>query len=318
MTGAKNTTQGRRSAARPVVVTGACGRLGKLLAQRLHRQGPLIGIDRRPFPDRPSGVEHLQQPLHRKAARDLFRTRKIRAVIHLGLMHDPRQNAETHHAWNVEGFAALLDYCETYGVKKLVLLSSASLYGSRPSNPQFLSEEAPLMASSRFALIADQVEVDMLAQSFFWRYPTCETVILRPCSIVGTVRNAPTRYLRLERPPVIMGYDPMIQLVHEDDVVEALVAALRPKVRGIFNLAGPTAAPLSAILRRLGRRPLRLPSLVSRPLLAYAFRWKLTDFPAAELDYVQYQCMVDDSRARSRLDWTPRRSMADVLAAISE
>jgi UDP-glucose 4-epimerase len=293
-----------------------CGRLGKRLARHLHRTQPLIGIDRRPFPDRPKDVEHVQHPLHRKAVRDLFRRRRIRAVIHLGVMHDPRQDLETHHAWNVEGFARLLEYCEAYEVEKLVLLSSASLYGARPTNPQFLTEEAPLMGSSRFALVADQVEVDMLAQSFFWRHPTCETVILRPAMIVGTVKNAPTRYLRMERPPVIAGYDPMVQLIHEDDVVDAMAAALRPGVRGIFNLAGPTAAPISAVLRRLGRRPRWLPPLLVKPVMDQAFALKLTDFPAAELDFLQYQCLVDDRRARSQLGWSPRRSMAEVLAMV--
>ena len=295
------------------VITGVCGRLGKLLARRLHRMGPVIGIDRRPFPDRPKDIEHIPHPLRRKKVRDVFRRREIRAVIHLGVMHDPRKKAETHHSWNVEGFAKLLEYCEAYQVPKLVLMSSASLYGGRPSNPQFLTEAAPLMASSRFALIADQIQVDMLAQSFFWRHPGCETVILRPCSIIGKVQNASTKYLRLERVPMLMGFDPMVQLIHEEDVIEAIVSAVQPGVRGIFNLAGPTAAPLSSIVSALGRERVGVPSMLARPLVSQAFRLKLTSFPAAEIDFIQYQCFVDDARARSHLDWAPRRSMSEIL-----
>lgn len=295
------------------VITGVCGRLGKLLARRLHRIGPVIGIDRRPFPDRPKDVEHVPHPLRRKKVRDVFRRREIKAVIHLGLMHDPRKKAETHHSWNVEGFAKLLEFCEAYNVPKLVLLSSASLYGGRPSNPQFITEEAPLMASSRFALIADQVQVDMLAQSFFWRCPDCETVILRPCSIVGKVQNATTKYLRLERVPVLMGFDPMVQLIHEDDIIEAIVAAQEPGVQGIFNLAGPTAAPLSSIIGQLDRRSYGVPHLIARSLVERAFKLKIISFPSAEIDYIQYQCLVDDARAKTRLNWEPRRTMSAIL-----
>jgi UDP-glucose 4-epimerase len=300
------------------VITGVCGRLGKLLARQLHRLGPVVGIDRRPFPDCPKDIEHVPHPLRRKKVRDVFRRRNIRAVIHLGLMHDPRKKLETHHAWNVEGFATLLDYCATYDVPKLVLLSSASLYGGRPTNPQYLTEEAPLMAGSRFSLISDQVQVDMLAQSFFWRHPRCDTVILRPCSIVGQVNNAPTKYLRLPRVPMVMGFDPLIQLIHEQDVVAALVASVRPGLQGIFNLAGPAVAPLSGLLQRLGRQTYRVPHVVVRPIFRRAYEWKLTNFPAAELDYIQYQCLVDDARARRLLNWEPHRSMGDILTVLQE
>lgn len=295
------------------VITGVCGRLGKLLVRRLHRKGPVIGIDRRPFPDRPKDVEHVPHPLRRKKVRDIFRREQIRAVVHLGVMHDPRKKAATHHAWNVEGFAKLLEYCSTYDVTKLVLMSSASLYGGRPENPQYLTEEAPLMAASRFGQVTDQVQVDMLAQSFFWRHPECETVVLRPCSIVGQVRNAPSKYLKARRVPVIMGFDPLVQVIHEDDVIEAVQAALRPGVRGVFNLAGPTAAPLSKLLRRLGRETYGVPFFLARPLARQAFRLKLTDFPAEEVDYLQYQCLIDDARARAELGWAPRRTMSQIL-----
>jgi len=300
------------------VITGVCGRLGRLLARRLHRIGPVIGIDRRPFADRPKDVEHVQYPLKRKVVRDVFRRRNIRAVIHLGMMHDPRKKAETHHAWNVEGFAKLLEYCASYGVSKLVLLSSASLYGSRPSNPQLLTEEASLMAASRFPQISGQVEVDMLAQSFFWRHPDCETVILRPSSIIGRVRNGPSKYLRLDRPPVILGFDPMVQLVHELDVVDAIDEALVPKARGVFNIAGPTAAPLSAILERLGRRPIPFPGFTARRIAHRLFKMKLSNFPEGEIDFIQYQCLVDDSRAQDLLGYRARRSMGEILGDLAE
>ncbi len=307
---------GKKKQADTYVVTGVCGRLGKLLARRLHRIGPVVGIDRRPFPDRPKDIEHIPHPLRRKKVRDVFRRQNIKAVIHLGLMHDPRKKAETHHTWNVEGFAKLLEYCKAYNVPKLVLMSSASLYGGRPSNPQFLTEEAPLMAGSRFALIADQVQVDMLAQSFFWRAPACQTVILRPCQIIGKVQNAFTKYLRTERVPVLMGFDPMIQLLHEEDIIDAVMATLEPRVQGIFNLAGPTAAPLSMILRRLGRQTIGVPHFLARPILRHAFRLKLTSFPADEVDYIQYQCLVDDARARGTLEWKPIRSMTEILSML--
>lgn len=75
--------------------------------------------------------------------RDVFRAGNVRAVVHLGVMHDPRASANDHHSWNVVGFGKMLESMAQFGVKKLVVLSSASVYGPRPDNPQFLAEESP-------------------------------------------------------------------------------------------------------------------------------------------------------------------------------
>ena len=154
----------------PVVVTGICGRLGKGVARVLHRQRRVIGVDRRPFIDKPKDVEHRQIDVRRKKLKDVFRSGDVQAVVHLGVMHDPRASAAEHHSWNVAAFVKLLEYVAQFQVPKLVVLSSANVYGPQADNPQFLSEEAPLLGGAAFSEIRDLIEVDMLAQSFFWKH----------------------------------------------------------------------------------------------------------------------------------------------------
>lgn len=299
-----------------VVITGVVGRLGKHVCRLLHRTARVIGVDRREFPDRPKDVTHLRIDIRRKKLRDVFRSGKVRAVVHLGVMHDPRASTSDHHSWNVVGFGKMLESMAQFGVRKLVVLSSANVYGPRPDNPQFLAEEAPLLGSQDFSDIRDLIEVDMLAQSFFWRHPSCETVILRPTHILGAVRNAPSNYLRLPVTPTLMGFDPMIQVVHYDDVARAISLALRPGVRGIFNLAGPEPIPLSRILKMLGRTRLPVPHGTARTLLTQLFRYRLSSFPAPELDHIRYVCMVDDRRARDVLGYAPRHGARDTVFAV--
>nr|MBK7067199.1 NAD-dependent epimerase/dehydratase family protein [Deltaproteobacteria bacterium] len=249
---------------------------------------------------------------------DVFRAGNVRAVVHLGVMHDPRASANDHHSWNVVGFGKMLESMAQFGVKKLVVLSSASVYGPRPDNPQFLAEESPLLGSQDFSEIRDLIEVDMLAQSFFWRHPSCETVILRPTHILGAVKNAPSNYLRLPVAPTLMGFDPMIQVIHFDDVARAVVMALRPGARGIFNLAGPEPVPLSRILKMLGRPRLPIPHGAARSMLSELFRYRLSSFPAPELDHIRYVCMVDDRRARDALGYAPRHGLRDTVFSVEE
>ncbi len=300
----------------PVVITGICGRLGNRLARQLHRERPIIGVDRRPFKGRPKDIKHETIDIRRKKTRDIFRSQKVAAVVHMGIMHNPRSSAADHHTWNVVGFQKLLDYIAQYKVPKLIVLSGAAVYGPNPDNPQFLTEDAPLMGSARFSELRDLIEVDMLAQSFFWKHPEVETVILRPCHILGSVRNASSNYLRLPRIPTLLGFDPMVQVMHEDDVVRAMILALRPGIRGVFNLAGSAPSPLSRIIELTGRPQVAVPHPVAELALKRMWRFGVTSFPAPELDHIRYVCMVDTTRAREVLGFEPRHDLKATVDAV--
>ncbi|MGZ3481106.1 MAG: SDR family oxidoreductase [Myxococcaceae bacterium] len=300
-----------------VVVTGLSGNLGRTLTKLLHRTERIVGLDRRPFPGAPKDVELFQLDLRKKKAEDVFRTHDVKAVIHMGIMHDPRMSSEEHHSFNVVGTTRVLDAVAKYGVKKVVVLSSANVYGPSPDNSNFLAEDAPLMAASRFSGVRDLIEVDMLAHGFFWRHPDIETVILRPVHILGpSIRNAPSTYLRLRYPWVLAGFDPMLQLIHQEDAARAMVEALRPGLKGVYNVVGPGEVPLSAVLRELGRTPIPVPHPIARPLLGALFRYRLANFPPPELDHIQFLCMVDGSRWRADVGWVPQRSMKDTIRSV--
>jgi UDP-glucose 4-epimerase len=301
-----------------VVVTGICGRLGKHLARVLHRERRVVGVDRRPFLDKPKDIDHAQVDIRRKKLKDVFRAGDIEAVVHLGIMHDPRASAAEHHSWNVAGFTKLLEYVAQFRVPKLVVLSSANVYGPQPSNPQFLAEEAPLLGGQEFSDIRDLIEVDILAQSFFWKLPETETVILRPVHILGSVHNAPSNFLRLNPILTVMGFDPMTQVVHQSDVVHAIELALRPGIRGIFNVAGPEPVPLSRIIKALGRPRIGVPHSLARIVLRRMWSLRLTTFPPPELDHIRYVCMVDDRRARQVLGFAPRVSLEETVLSVDE
>jgi len=300
-----------------VVITGIAGNLGKKLARLLHGETRLVGIDRRPFRERPKDVEHHPLDIRKNRVEDVFRHGQIEALAHLGLKHDPRERPSEAHSFNVAGTQKLLDLAVRHGVRKVVLLSSANVYGPLPGNPNFLPEETPLLGAARFPNVRDLIEVDMYVQSFMWKHPEVETVILRPVNIVGpTVRNAPSNYLRLEHPLTVLGFDPMVQLIHEEDVCRALALALRGGVRGVYNVTGPGEVPLSAVLAELGRDPMPVPHVLIRPLLRRLFEARLSDFPPGEVDYIQYLCAVDGSRFVRDTGWVPKYSLGETIRSV--
>lgn len=300
-----------------VVLTGISGNLGRVVAKLLHREAQVIGIDRRPFVGRPKDVEHVQVDVRKKKTDEVFRRHRVDAVIHMGIMHDPRMSAEDHHSFNVLGTMKVLECAAKYGVKKVVMLSSANVYGPSPENSNFLTEDSPLMAASRFPSVRDLIEVDMLAHGFFWRHPEIETVVLRPVHIVGpTIKNAPSNYLRLKRPWLMAGFDPMVQLIHTEDVGRAMIEALRPGRKGVYNVTGPGEVPLTAVFDELGHKPIGVPHFLAKPMLSTLFKYRLASYPPEELDHIQFLCMVDGSRWTKETGWKPRYTMRETIRSV--
>ena len=310
----------KNSGMKKIVITGIGGRLGRLVARRLHRLGThqVVGIDRRKIRDLPKDIQHLQVDLRSRRARDVFRDGQVDAFIHLGLMHNPRKSSRELHSWNVMGTSQFLEHCADFNVRKVVFLSSADVYGPRPDNPQFLTEDAPLMASLHFPEIRVLVEADMQATSFFWKASgrNVETVILRPVNILGQVRNAASNYLRLKRIPVLLGFDPMVQVMHEQDVADAIVAALSPGVRGVLNLSGQGEYPLSVVVRETGKPTVTLPASAAHSAMGLLWRFHLTSFPVPELAHLMYTAMVDTDRARRVMGFRPRHSLRETVKAV--
>jgi UDP-glucose 4-epimerase len=110
----------------------------------------------------------------------------------------------------------------------------------------------------------------------------------------------------------------MIQVVHQDDVAKAIRLALAPGVRGIFNIAGPPPVALSRAVSLLGRSALGVPHTLAKATIDRLFRWRMTSFPAPELDFIRYVCMVDDRRARDVLGYSPSFGLEATLRAVDE
>ncbi|MEM6533322.1 MAG: NAD-dependent epimerase/dehydratase family protein [Myxococcota bacterium] len=297
-----------------VVLTGIAGRFGRRVAQRLAREHDVLGIDRRPCPGLPESVRHFQVDIRRRSAEDIFRSEAVDAIVHMGVVHNFRIPSEKLYARNVIGTETLLGYASKYGVKKVVLLSSGDVYGPSPTNSHFIIEDAPLMASQRFPEIRTLVAVDRAVQSFFWRHHEIETVILRPAHIVGPhVRNAPSKYFRLRVIPTLMGFDPMVQLLHEDDLLRYMEVAVASSTRGVFNLAGTDPVPLSRILRILGKPILPVPHPLFTGFLERAWKYRLTSFPAPELDHIRFNTVLDTTRSEETFGIRPERSLYEIL-----
>jgi UDP-glucose 4-epimerase len=280
-----------------VLITGISGGQGRLLTRRLLENYEVCGVDRTPWEGHPRGVEIHVVDLRKKKFEDVIRTEMPTAIVHMGFVRHFRAGQDVRHDVNVRGTKQLLDHCVHHGVQKLVVLSSSYVYGAFPENPYYMDEDSPLSASRSYPEIRDLVEVDTLASAYLWRYPHIRTCVLRPVNVLGYyVHSMIGQYLGEKRVPTAMGFDPMLQFIHEEDLSEAIALALEHNLQGVFNVTGPGEVPLHTAIRETGGSAFPVPEPVMRPLFDRLFRWGLIPYPPGAIDFLKYPITISGSR----------------------
>jgi UDP-glucose 4-epimerase len=302
-----------------LLITGIASPLGRLLARRLAASWEVCGVDTRPWPGRPREIALHRADLRKREFEECLRAERPHAVVHLGVKRELRGDARNRHDLNVRGTKRLLDLSAAFGARQLVVVSTGTVYGAAPENPLYMGEEEPLSASRSYPEIRDRVEVDALASAFVWRMPEIRTAVLRPVHVLGPhATGMMADYLRRDRPPSVLGYDPLVQLLHEDDWCESIALTLAKELAGVFNVTGPGAVPLRTAIAETGGVPFSLPELVLRPWIRTAFAAGLVPWPEGAIDMLKYPVTLSGERFVQATGWKPLFSLPETFAAHRE
>ncbi|MDP9346483.1 MAG: NAD-dependent epimerase/dehydratase family protein, partial [Actinomycetota bacterium] len=183
---------------------------------------------------------------------------EIDTVVDTRLVLDPIvTSARRAHENNVMGTLNVLAACgdEDTPVKKLVFRSGADYYGAEQDDPAFFTEAMTRPHPPRTALERDIVEAEKAVAEFAAKQPRVDTIVLRFANAIGPdVRSSLASLLDLPVVPGILGFEPRLQVIHQDDVVSVLDHAVRGDVPGgIYNAAGDGVLVLSEIAGLLGK-----------------------------------------------------------------
>ena len=299
-----------------VVVTGAAGPRGRQLVQTLAKDDDMrvVGVDTERWGAPPVGVTVHRLDHRKRGFEELMRQEKPDALVHLAVHAGFRLAPAERHRLNLEGTTKVIRLAAEHGIRKLVIASHASVYGALADSPYFMTEDHPPRVGRAAPEMQDLVTADLLASSAMWKHPDLEIVVLRPVHALGQEsRGVMAQMLRRAWFPTVLGYDPMVQVIHELDVAVAFRCALAEGIRGVFNVTGPGELPLSVLIEEAGSKNRPVPELALTLLMG---RFGLPSAGAGAVDFIKHPCLIDGARFRDATGFTPAHGLRDTVRSM--
>ncbi|MET9886305.1 NAD-dependent epimerase/dehydratase family protein [Streptomyces sp. NPDC006430] len=310
-----------------VLVTGAARQLGGRFVRRVQRDPEVervIAVDAVAPPHRLGSAEFVRLDIRQSSIARVLAEHAVDTVVHLAVTGGSGGAGGTGSAvkeTNVIGTMQLLGACQkSPTVRRLVVKSSTHVYGGASRDPAVFTETTQPKSLPAGGFAKDAVEVESYVRGFARRRPDVAVCVLRFANILGPYADsALAEYFSMPVMPTVLGYDPRLQFVHEDDVLDVLRLAAQEPGRGTlnsgtFNIAGDGVLLLSQCARRLGRPtvPLLLPAVtwVGSALRAVG----ITDFSPEQIRLLTHGRVVETSQMREVLGFKPMYTTAETFA----
>ncbi len=306
---------------RVVLVTGVSRDIGRRFARSAASDpsiGRVIGVDVVPPRGDIGDVSFVRADIRTPVIAKVLAKEDVDTVVHMSVIATPGSagGRNTMKELNVMGTMQLLAACQkSPGVERVVVKSTTTVYGASARDPAMFTEEMgpKRLPSSGYA--KDVYEVEGYVRGFARRRPDAAVTMIRAANVIGPHVTSPiTSYFRLPVIPRVLGFDPRLQFLHEDDLLDVLKHAVVAGIPGTFNVAGDGMLMLSQAVRRLGKPSVALPAVAVGRLGSTLRQARVADFSPEQLGFLTYGRGVDTSRMRSELGFEPRFTTASAFA----
>jgi UDP-glucose 4-epimerase len=303
-----------------VLITGISRFLGGRLAQRLERDpdvGEIFGVDLDPPSVELRRTEFVRADIRNPLIVKVLQATEVDTIVHAAVIATPGRaggRAQMKEI-NVIGTMQLFAACQkAEHLRKVVMKSTTAVYGSEPSDPGIFSEDMAPASHPKTGYAKDAWEVENYARAFGRRRTDVGLTILRFANFIGPNIDTPlTRYFSLPVVPTAMGFDPRLQLLHEEDAIEVLHRATREDHPGTFNVAGDGIVYLSQAIRVAGKLPFPVLLPFMGAVAGAIRRTGLVDFSPDQLSFLLYGRVGDVNRLKTQFGFTPRHSTKEAF-----
>lgn len=306
-----------------IAVTGSSGYVGSNLIRRLSSEDwveAVLAIDIRP----PSfeyhdGVTHVDHDVRRPMDR-LFSDFAPDAVVHLAFVLEPGRNKAAIREVDLTGTANALAATAAAGAGHFLYFGSTTVYGPHRDNPDWLTEDSPTRPLAGFQYAVDKLAAERLIADFSTVHPEVQVAVLRGCPVMGpTADNFISRAFAKRVLIGMTGYDPPMQLLHEDDLVDLLAMSLKDRITGTYNVAGEDVVRWSEMARMLGRYVVTLPAPALYTIASVTWAMRIqSQAPAAGLAFIQHRWTASTDKIKTELGVQFVHTSAEAWAAYAE
>ena len=308
-------------ASKRVLVTGVSRYLGARLAQRLEEDPDveeIFGVDlAEPALDL-ERTEFIRADIRNPLIVKVLQATGVDTIVHASVVATPHGaggRAQMKEI-NVIGTMQLFAACQkAERLERLVMKSTTAVYGSEPGEPAVFSEDMDPASHPKSGYAKDAWEVENYARSFGRRRPDVALTILRFANFIGPRIDTPLgRYFSLPAVPTVLGFDPRLQLLHEDDAIEILYRAARGAPAGTFNASGDGIVYLSQAIRMGGKVAVPMLEPFINPVASLIRRTGLVDFSPEQISFLLFGRVADVHRLKTVFGYQPRYSTSEALA----
>jgi UDP-glucose 4-epimerase len=289
-----------------ILLTGLSTYWGGRLAQALERDPgveAIIGVDRRPPKVELHRTEFVRVHDSHSLIRRIVEAAEIDTVVDTRLVVDSIVTTpRLAHENNVMGTTNVLAACGGEGnpVRKLVFKSSAGYYGAEQDDPAYFTEDMERPHPPRTPIERDVVEAERAVRGFADRHPQVTVTVLRFASALGpALRTSLSNLFGLPAVPAILGFDPRVQFIHEDDIAGCLEHAVRNELPGVYNGGGDGVLVLSEIAGLLGKPLVPILPPLGTGLAASVLRRAGVGISPETLGLLRYGRAVDNRKLKA-------------------
>jgi nucleoside-diphosphate-sugar epimerase len=246
----------------------------------------------------------------------------VDALIHVAastdLSADLRMTARTRRERATRQIQTVVISAAAAGVERLVVVTSAMMYGASPANAVPLQEDAPLAADPDEGMVGDLLAVEQVLRAAREVHPGLAITVVRPAALVGPgIDTVITRHFEAPRLLTVRGGTPAWQFCHVEDLASALVSTVELGLGPVVTVGSQGWMTQSEVESVTGMLAVELSESMALGIGQRLHRVGILPFPASDLAFAVYPWAIS-SATLSEAGWQPTYDNVTCLAALIE
>jgi UDP-glucose 4-epimerase len=241
-------------------------------------------------------------------------------LVHLAFIVMPLRDMNETNSINIQGSINAFQAAAKAGLRKIVQASSIAAYGAWPDNPEIITEDVPVRGMPEFYYSYTKAEVEKYLDKFEKEHPEVMVTRLRPSIFVGPKINNLMRMIATSRAFIkLKGIDARLQLAWDEDVADAFYRVTKKDFPGAYNIAGDNPVYFNEVGELAGLKSFEIPFSIAKMFVKTGWSMRLSKMLSPGwLDVARYSIVVDCTKAKTELGWSPKYDTPGALRKLLE